>query len=349
MLRDAAVPGLQLRVFAKRKAWYLYYRTQSGTQRKPKLGEWPAITIEQARKKARDWYARAAMGEDPSKKRQDAIASPTFNASVQRFWAKAKLKPTSAHVYRFAFRIWGKHIGGERMVDIDAPQIERVAHKLASKYAISSVNMTIGAIAAVFREEIRGGLLHYNPTKNFVLDGEENRERYLSADEFKRLAEALDHYHPKHPEGVAVIRLLALTGARVSEITGSRREWLRGEWLELPDSKTGKKRIYMPPQALAIIEATPSLDGRLIGISNRPQRCWYKVRDRAGLKDFRLHDLRHSFASEALAAGLSLEQIGGLLGHKSPQTTKRYAHLIDESHRTSATQVANMVAARMQI
>lgn len=72
---------------------------------------------------------------------------------------------------------------------------------------------------------------------------------------------------------------------------------------------------------------------------------WYRVRERAGLDDVRIHDLRHSFASRALALGEPLPMIGRLLGHTKIQTTARYAHLARDSIKESAARVAASIGA----
>lgn len=349
VIKDASVPGLQLRTFGQRRSFYLYYRNKSGTQRKPKIGDWPTITIDQARQIARKWLAEAINGRDPSKERKIAVASPTFAQAIDTFMASNKLKPGSVKVYQFALALWKKHLGSERAVDITARDINRITKKLADHYAINTVNLIVAAAGSVFRDLMQEGLITANPTRSITLEGGNKRERYLTADEYKRLAESLDHYSKTDPSNVAAIRLLALTGARVSEIVKAKRSWVRGEWLELPDSKTGKKKIYLSPQALDIINAEPSINDSLIGTSTRPQEAWMKIKARAGLEDFRMHDLRHSFASEAISSGLSLEIVGQLLGHKNANTTKRYAHLIDEARIAASNQIADRVTGRMKI
>ena len=72
---------------------------------------------------------------------------------------------------------------------------------------------------------------------------------------------------------------------------------------------------------------------------------WEIIRDRAGLEDVRIHDLRHSFASRALALGESLPMIGKLLGHSQVETTARYAHLARDSVQESAARIADSIAA----
>lgn len=73
------------------------------------------------------------------------------------------------------------------------------------------------------------------------------------------------------------------------------------------------------------------------------QRPWQRIRERAGLTDVRIHDLRHSFASRALALGESLTMIGKLLGHTQAQTTARYAHLARDSIQTAASRITNSI------
>ena len=80
-----------------------------------------------------------------------------------------------------------------------------------------------------------------------------------------------------------------------------------------------------------------------------PAKIWREVREAAGLEDFRMHDLRHSFASFGAANGLSLPIIGALLGHKNTSTTQRYAHLTDIAARQAANDVSDMVAAALGV
>ena len=73
------------------------------------------------------------------------------------------------------------------------------------------------------------------------------------------------------------------------------------------------------------------------------QHPWRRIRDRAGLPDVRIHDLRHSFASRALALGEGLPMIGKLLGHTQVQTTARYAHLARDTVKASAARIGDSI------
>jgi integrase len=153
------------------------------------------------------------------------------------------------------------------------------------------------------------------------------------------------------------VRLLIFTGARRNEILEARWQWVNVErgTLSLPDSKTGGKTIHLNAAALNVLAGLPRLDGNpFIICGGKPgarladlEAPWRRVRKAALLNDVRLHDLRHSFASVAVAGGASLPLIGGLLGHRQPQTTARYAHLAADPLKAAAEAVGSRIAAAM--
>lgn len=223
-----------------------------------------------------------------------------------------------------------------------------------------------------------------NPTKGVEAFREEGRERFLTAEEMVRLGGALSQaeseglpwqpdatkpaerlkHAPKEenrrvvlgPHAVGAIRLLMLTGCRLREVL--RLEWTQIEWsrglLVLPDSKTGKKTVVLGSAALGVLEGLPRMGRYVIasgsaGEKNEKPRAdlskpWKALCRAAGLESVRLHDLRHSAAAVGANAGLSLHQIGGLLGHKQARTTAKYAHLIDDAQRAAADRIGNTVA-----
>jgi integrase len=187
-----------------------------------------------------------------------------------------------------------------------------------------------------------------NPCRHIEKYKEKRRERFLTPQELAQLGEALadsEEHETVSPFAIAAIRLLVLTGARLSEILTLQWSYVDFEHslLRLPDSKTGQKVIYLNAPALQVLTDLPRLEGnpfvicgkregaRLINI----QKPWRRIRKAAGLDDVRIHDLRHSFASIAAGSGQSLPVIGALLGHSQPQTTARYAHLSADPLRTA--------------
>lgn len=196
-----------------------------------------------------------------------------------------------------------------------------------------------------------------NPCFTVARYRENPSQRFLSSAEIERLGATLDAFDQSEnesPYATAAIRLLLLTGARSSEIVTLK--WssvdLERSSLLLPDSKTGQKVIYLNVMALEVLRGIRPQQGNpyvIVGaypgrhLTNL-QSCWRRVRRSAGMEDVRLHDLRHSFASIAAANGASLPMIGKLLGHSTPLTTQRYAHLVADPIRDVAEGVGGVVS-----
>jgi integrase len=185
-----------------------------------------------------------------------------------------------------------------------------------------------------------------NPARRIKRNKEFRRTRYLTDDELRRLGVALRKFEQTDGFAVAAIKLLILTGARRGEILGLRWEWvdLQRGLLLLPDSKTGQKEIRLSPAATAVLKKVPRIAGNPFVIAGAKTNCglvnlqkpWRRICALAGINAARIHDLRHTFASIALAHGLSLSVTGALLGHARSQTTERYAHLqIDHVRRAN--------------
>ena len=171
----------------------------------------------------------------------------------------------------------------------------------------------------------------------------------MSDEEFRRLGRVLDEVEAEgkvHPSAVAAFWLLMLIGCRRNEIL--KLCWqdvdLEAGELRLPEAKTGARSVAISPSARRVLANLPRLPdtpwviagtkrgARYTGLNN----AWLVVCSRADLNDVRIHDLRHSFASRALALGESLPMIGKLLGHRKVQTTARYAHLARDTVKTAA-------------
>jgi integrase len=193
-----------------------------------------------------------------------------------------------------------------------------------------------------------------NPRKHIRKYPEEKRVRFLSAAELHRVGEVLREIEGERlelPSAILAVRLLIFTGCRLNEIMTLKWEHVdfTDRVLRLPDSKTGAKVVHLGQPAIEHLNAAPRIEdnpwvitGILVGkrLSDL-QSFWQRVRARAGLKDARIHDLRHTFASTAVASGQGLPMIGKLLGHTQVQTTARYAHLAADPVRNAADSVAS--------
>ena len=218
-----------------------------------------------------------------------------------------------------------------------------------------AANDTVGTLSRMLNRAEAWGLVPAgsNPCRFVTRYRTRRLERFLTEGEFRRLGDALDAVEaegriPVH--AAAALRLLMLTGCRCSEVLTLRWEDVAPERDEvrLRDSKTGPRVVSLSPAAARVLAGLPRPAGNPWVIAGREPGTrqthiadyWYRVRERAGLDDVRLHDLRHSFASRALALGEDLTMIGKLLGHRKIQTTARYAHLERDSVKEAAALVA---------
>jgi integrase len=239
----------------------------------------------------------------------------------------------------------------------------------ASETTRGAANRARSLLSAVLAAAEEWGLrpVGTNPCHGTPKFRERRVKRYLTSEERARLETALCESE-RATKGqkayvcrgsIDAVRLLSLTGARKSEITGLQWSMVdldRGE-LRLSDSKTGEKVIPVSSNAVELLRqlearrdpavpwVCPGEQGKRL--HNLP-RAWESLRHRAGLDDVRLHDLRHSFASDALAAGVPLAVVGAMLGHKRVETTARYTHLDDKVTRAGVETTGAKIEASMR-
>lgn len=348
-LNDSKCRGLQLRAFNNRTSFYLYYRTRDGKERRPKLGDYPTLKLSQAREIARDMLVLVAQGKDPMGDLKSARQAPTMEDLCEKYMSEYAPRKKSAITDQININ---SHIlptlGKMRVNDIDIPDIEKL-HKSMANHPYSA-NRVRSLLSKMFNlaEKWKFRERNTNPCFQITRYPEPKRKRYMSSEEAQKIAQGLIKYKFTNPEAVAFIYLLIFTGARKSEIANARWEWLNGNKINLPDSKTGEKTIHLPQQAMEILNQLPRNDETITGIKD-PTRIWRKIRSEAGCPDLRLHDLRHSFASAGIAAGLTLSQVGELLGHSDTRTTSRYAHLMDDIASNAANETANILENLLQL
>ena len=192
---------------------------------------------------------------------------------------------------------------------------------------------------------------------NIVVNPRKPVARFLNREELERLGAVLDRHGAEHPWPVAALRLLTLSGARLSEVLNLR--WAEigelsdgGGSARLEDSKTGPRTIWLGPEAARLVAALPRREGakRVFPedlTSARLYTFWCGVREEAGLPGLRIHDARHTWASQGIMNGVGLTTVGRLLGHRKRATTAIYAHLDDAALRDAAAQAAAVIARAM--
>lgn len=336
--RDDAVKGLMLRNRGRVKSWHLYYRTKKGQERRPKIGEYPTLQLKQARELAKDMLRRVWAGDDPSLERQvgrkaSATVSELCDTYMEKHGNRKKTKRNDQSIIDNHVK---PQLGGYAVAEVAPRHIANLHHKL-SLTAPTQANRVIALLSKMFalaeRWELRAQST--NPCRGVERNREKKRKRYMTPGEARAIAAVLDEREAEHRMACLCVRLLMLTGARRGEICGRKLRVIGGDEIYLSDSKTGEKTIQLPKVVVEIIERE-GLDGADMPNADYVSHFWHDVCEAAGVIDLHLHDLRHTFASVGLSAGVALSQIGELLGHSSTQTTKRYAHLMKGAAKTAA-------------
>jgi integrase len=335
-------------------------------------------TVEVARNEALRLLGESKAGEDPSERRSQARRMPTVTELSERYltdYAVPIKQPRSVAEDRGNLK---RHvlpaIGKLLVSEVATSHVQRIQADLKAEGKEVTSNRVLALISTMFKQAELWGYRpqNTNPAKHVGRVTEHGRRCYLDVGELEAVGAAIRkgvESEAISPVAASAIRLLMFTGARPSEVVNRRREEVDSTAgvLHVPDPKEGEpKAVPLSPPALTVIAEAPVVEGNpylLPGrVTGQPislsavEHAWVWVRDEAKLKDVktkgkfkrpRLHDLRHSTASLLVSSGYSLELIGSLLGHKSPQTTKRYAHLYEDARQSAADKLGSTVAAAL--
>ncbi len=362
---DRELSGFGVRVYPSGSKVYLVQTRSGGKSKRVTIGRHGVLTAEQARRKAAMLISGIKAGQEPVLAASPQANGPTLAELGERYLREhvaVRCKPTTAAAYRHALeRFLLPAFGSLPLGAINRDQVASLHYRLHGTPAMA--NQVVETLSRLFTMaeawEVapEGG----NPCRFVKKYEKRSCERFLSEQEFRRLGKVLSELEAEgriSASGVTALRLLMLTGCRRNEVLTLRWEDvdLEAGELRLRDAKTGARWVALSPAARSVLATIPRLpDNPWVIAGGRPGRrlanlnaLWVVVRRRAGLEDVRIHDLRHSFASRALALGEGLAMIGKLLGHRQVQTTARYAHLARESVKTSAARIAESIAADME-
>ena len=356
---DGELTGFGLRVRRSGRKSYVVQTRIAGKLCWFTIGPHGPLNPDQARARALEILACAKKGIDPRDANARREAEPSMADLGRRFleeYVPVHCKPSTREEYRRSVRLFVDPVIGKlRVPEVQRKDIAALHHGLRDKPY--QANRTLGVLSKMFSlAEVWGWRPDgSNPCRHVKRYKEHKRERFLSPEETERLGQVLREAEEEMPSAVAAFRLLLLTGCRMSEIRDLRWDYVKDDCIELPDAKTGGRVVPLGPEARAVLSAIPRdednpwvIAGRLPGSHLTDlQRPWRRIRKQAGLEGVRIHDLRHSFASRALALGESLTMIGKLLGHTQVQTTARYAHLARDSIQTAAARITESIGGNL--
>ena len=360
MFWDRDLPGFGVRVYTTGRKVYVVQTRGPGGPKRVTIARHGEVSADEARKQAAVTIDRIKCGEDP-------VASPpapgwTMADLAERYMrahVEVNCRPSTIETYRNTVTKYiVPELGGLPINAVNRTQVTTLHYKLRNKPY--QANLTVKVLSKMFTLAEAWGLTppRRNPCRSVRKYKERQRERFLTPDEYRRLGRVLDEAEADGsvwPYAIAAIRLLMLTGCRRNEIVTLRWDDVdrtAGE-LRLRDTKTGARRVPLTPALAAVLSGIPRVAGnpwvivgkRLGGHVTNLTQAWIRLRAQAGLEDVRIHDIRHSYASRALALGEGLPLIGKLLGHAKVGTTARYAHLARDTEKVSAAKVGGSIGA----
>ena len=358
-LFDQRTKGLLLEVrVTGGKTYYIRYTSARGKVCQLKLADARDITLAQARQLADQTRNKLAMGEDPKEAKADLRAVPTFAKFIEEdFLPHIKTYKRSWHC---DVSLLNNHLlpalGHLHMDIITRRDVQRL---LTSRLDMGKAPGTCDRMLILARHVFNCAIkwktpgVKANPAKEVdLLNVDNKRERFLSEEEVRRLYSAV--VVSDNPMLKYIVPMLLLTGARKREVLDARWEDFDVDnrlW-RIPFTKSGRPRtVPMSDGVMSVLDTVPRIAGSPYVFPNPDTKkpfvtihyTWDTARKRAGLRDVRMHDLRHSFASILINSGRSLYEVQHLLGHTQVKTTERYAHLQQDSLMTAANVVANLV------
>jgi len=363
---DRELKGFGVRAYPGGGRVYVAQARGPEGPRRVTVGRHGVLNAEEAKRRAALIIARVKAGEDPVPEPLAAklAQGPTVADLAARYLEEhvaVRCKPKTARTSRSVLE---RHIvptlGGLALAAVEPRHVFDLHHGLSDRPAMA--NMTVAVLSHMYKLAEGWGMVPEgcNPCRSVAKYPQRKRERFLTDEEFIRLGKVLDEAGTRggvSPSAVAALRLLMLTGCRKSEILTLRWEHvaLEAGELRLPDTKTGARVVPLSPSAVKVLAALPRspdtpwvIPARQPGMHLRALAdAWKVVRARAALDGVRIHDLRHSFASRALALGESLPMVGKLLRHRQMETTSRYAHLARDTVHQSAARIADSLAAEI--
>ena len=376
------------------KSFIFQYRNAAGRSRRVTIGRYGAITVDEARDLAKKSAYHKDSGGDPAAERRDYRSAPTISELLDRYLIEHLQRRCSASTIADVTALVETRIR-PRLGTIKVNDFKRAdAAKLHGAMSATPrrANYALSVISKALSLAEEWGLRpeNSNPCSKIARYEQNHRKRFLSGDEIQRLGEALaeaettgipwrttaegkrtakhlakeeNRRTPISWQCVAAVRMLLLTGARLSEITDLK--WsdvdMKAGTIALPERKGGKREPHpVSTAALGVLSALPRVKGTPLvfprgtdpkqSISTEVmEHAWQRLRWRAGIEDVHLHDLRHTVGTYAAQAGVSGFIVRDLLRHRNITTTARYANFDADPVRDISNIVGDRIAENLAI
>lgn len=360
-LRDTIVPGFLLKVTpAGGKIFMLQYMTNSGIRRKPAIGKFGELTVDQARNLARDWLAEVRQGRDPGAEKTAARAAPTMKEMCTKFideYSTLHNKPRTVEGNETNIK---NHIvprlGRLKVHEVTRANISELMTALADRPIIA--NRTLALLRKMFNLAELWGYRPdgSNPCRHVQKYTEKGSTRFITDEEMRKLYAYLDRADREgleHPFILLAIRLQFEFAARKSEVLSLEWAWIDLEQRKVtwPDSKTGGMTKPLGAEAHRLLSEAPRFDESpfvcpsifdpsVSMTDNTYSQAWRRILQRAGVPHVGTHGIRHRAATDIANSGAPIKVGMALTAHKTVTQFMRYVHTEDDPVRSAADAVA---------
>ena len=354
-LWDTGVAGLGVRVRPSGSRTFIYHRKTDRGVRKMSFGPAALRKVEEVRRACMEAATATTDADDACHRK-----APLFRDFVAGQWKADCFERCKLSTQKGFRSMLNRHLlpaFGDRRLDRITRSMALGWFEVCSRTAPSMANHALALLRQILNHAVACGHIGANPVRGIRRNPGRKMTRFLSREEIARLHRVLDRYAQgtvSQAQQADIVRLLLLTGCRRGEIVYLRCEEVRDDRLELADSKTGPRTVLLNAPAREIVARRmqqrngpwlfPSVRDPSRPSSREPW-LWHRVRREAGIEDVRLHDLRHTVASQAAMNGVPLPVVARLLGHSNVRMTMRYAHVGDREIESAAERVGQTIAA----
>jgi integrase len=346
---DSVARGLSLCVTPKGRKTFFLYRKIEGRPERVRIGPFPDLTIEQARGRASALNSDIAKGLNPARDRRTLVHNPTLQELFDTYLSvHVEVHNKCARNPRWFFKACLSPLKDRKLHEIQRSDVERLQRAIEHERGPYTANRVMQLLRSLFNwGSRRQAYAGPNPAQGIRLFPERKRARFISAEEMPGFLKAVKKERNRDLRDLIFMALY--TGGRRGNVLAMRWEQLDleiGMWtIPAGEAKAGEQMcVPLIPFAIEILKKRQASDGKSewvfpgrgrTGHLVEPKGGWARVRKRAGLTDFRFHDLRRTMGSWMAGMGFSLPVIGKTLGHRSLQATQIYARLEDSPVRAA--------------
>lgn len=364
MYYDTAVKSLALRVSSTTKVYYLIKKVNNQTVFS-KIGDANNTTLKNARKRMNELIEQTNRGENPNDEKRKIRDSVTVQEFFDEYYypdhSELRKQISAQKMDQVSMRLYiPSDIKSKKMLTLARADMERMHNAIWRRTnSVYSANRGLKLMRQMFNKAIDWGFPCTNPAARIKLFPEVQRDRFLQPEELSIFFQEVANIPNATSRNFILLSLFM--GQRRRNIQAL--QWsdinLERKVAYIKKTKNGEPQVVpLSTQAIDLLREMetfktsnwlfPSTQSRSGHLEN-PQVAWRAMKERAGLKDLRLHDLRRTFASYQAITGSSNEIIGKALGDKSPAVIPIYARLTEDPVRQSIQRAADQMFAAAKI